>query len=133
MPRGRNIFGPGFWWRGWYGYPYGGGWGGGNPFPFCRNFPWLPRWWWATPYAAQCAATIPSFFGSGYFPAYPSFPAGSGWYGTPPGMMPEQGLDFLRDQAQTISQQLEEINKHIKELEKPQKQQRSSSAEKQRR
>lgn len=26
------------WWRGW-------GWRG-NPFPFCRWFPWLPRWWW---------------------------------------------------------------------------------------
>jgi len=34
MPRG--WFGRGFWWR-------------GNPFPFCRWFPWLPRWWWAYP------------------------------------------------------------------------------------
>ena len=33
--------------RGWFGR----GWGRGNPYPFCRNFPWLPRWWWATSYA----------------------------------------------------------------------------------
>ncbi|MDF2955936.1 hypothetical protein [Candidatus Alkanophaga liquidiphilum] len=32
MPFGRG--------RGWWG-----GWRG-NPFPFCRWFPWLPRWWW---------------------------------------------------------------------------------------
>jgi len=42
-----------------YGYPYFGG-GRGNPYPFCRNFPWLPRWWWATPYASQYAGAIPS-------------------------------------------------------------------------
>jgi len=50
MPRGRNIWGPG-WWK--WGYPYYGGfpyafWGWrGNPFPFCRWFPWMPRWWWS--------------------------------------------------------------------------------------
>jgi len=51
MPRGRNFLGAGFWkwgiWYpyGWFGYPFFG-WGRGNPFPFCRWFPWLPRWWW---------------------------------------------------------------------------------------
>jgi len=35
LPRGR-------WWFGW-------GRGFGNPYPFCRWFPWLPRWWWAYP------------------------------------------------------------------------------------
>jgi hypothetical protein len=54
MPRGRHFFGPGFWWRGAYSpYMYGGMqypvWGGGrgNPYPFCRFYPWLPRRWWA--------------------------------------------------------------------------------------
>jgi len=42
MPRGRGWFGRG-WGRGWFG------WGFGNPYPFCRWFPWLPRWWWAYP------------------------------------------------------------------------------------
>jgi len=53
MPRG---------FRGWgFGYIGPGLWGRGNPFPFCRFFPWLPRWWWASPYALQYAATIPAY------------------------------------------------------------------------
>ena len=38
--RGRGWFGG--WGPGWWG---GGGWGRGNPYPFCRFFPWLPRGW----------------------------------------------------------------------------------------
>jgi len=48
-----------FWWpygRGWGFW----GWGRGNPYPFCRFFPWLPRGWWRF----------------GYFPYAP-------WYLTP--------------------------------------------------
>jgi len=60
MPRG---FGGRSWGFGYFGW--GGFWGRGNPYPFCRFFPWLPRWWWASPYAAQFAATIP-----GYGPYY---------------------------------------------------------------
>lgn len=75
--RGRGFFRGGFspWGMGAYGYggypaygyPYFGA-GRGNPFPFCRNFPWLPRWWWAMPSAGQYAATIP------YVGAYPYAP-----------------------------------------------------------
>lgn len=32
--------------RGWFGRGYQG-WGRGNPYPFCRLYPWLPRRWWA--------------------------------------------------------------------------------------
>lgn len=87
MPFGMGFgrgFGRGF--AGWAYGPYGygaypvWGWGGrGNPFPFCRNFPWLPRWWWATPNAAQYGATIPyygygfPYYGTGYPYAYPGF------------------------------------------------------------
>ena len=52
---------------GWYARGYGMGWGRGafgrgpgggngyrwpgNPYPYCRNFPWLPRgWWWTGAY-----------------------------------------------------------------------------------
>jgi len=42
MPRGRGGFGRGFG-QGWFGRGFG------NPYPFCRRFPWLPRWWWAYP------------------------------------------------------------------------------------
>ena len=53
--------------RGWYGrgMGWGGGWGRGNPYPFCRNFPGLPRRWWAMPYAGQYGAPTP-YMGSGY-------------------------------------------------------------------
>ncbi|HEC79463.1 MAG TPA: hypothetical protein ENI34_10060 [candidate division WOR-3 bacterium] len=79
-------FGRGFRWWGFnfgpYNYPVHPfmGWPGrGNPFPFCRNFPWLPRWWWASPYAGQYAATIPYYgfpyygYGTAYPYAYPGF------------------------------------------------------------
>ncbi len=55
--------------RGWFGR--GVSRGRGNPYPFCRNFPWLPRWWWATSYAGQYAATIP-YVGYGY-PGYGAY------------------------------------------------------------
>ena len=32
--------------RGWFGRGYRG-WGRGNPYPFCRFYPWLPRRRWA--------------------------------------------------------------------------------------
>ena len=61
MPRGfggRGFSGPGYWGR------------GGNPYPFCRWFPWLPRRWSATPYAPYYASTIPGYPATGYPPYY---------------------------------------------------------------
>lgn len=53
--RGRGGFGTGYS-RGFgMGYSRGFGMGRGNPYPFCRFYPWLPRRWWA--------------YGSGYTPA----------------------------------------------------------------
>ncbi|MCK4723199.1 MAG: 4Fe-4S binding protein [Dehalococcoidia bacterium] len=49
--------------RGWFGRR-SPGWGIGNPYPFCRFYPWLPRRWWAYgqgPYPQ----TMPS-----YYPVY---------------------------------------------------------------
>ena len=57
MPRGfggRGFSGLGYWGQ------------GANPYPFCRRFPWLPRWWWATPYAPYYAGAIPGYPGAGY-------------------------------------------------------------------
>jgi len=62
MPFGRGWFG---WGRGW-----GGGWGRGNPYPFCRFYPWLPRRWWA--------------YGVGPYPPVPISPYGAGPYPTVP-------------------------------------------------
>ena len=81
--RGRNWFGRGFWkWRatgtavpywGYGGYGgYGGYWGRGNPYPFCRRFPWMPRGWWAMPTHAPWSG-YPAGVGlpyGGYSPAY---------------------------------------------------------------
>jgi hypothetical protein len=65
-----------------------GGWG--NPYPFCRRYPWLPRWWWSYPgYAYPYTwyrppytwnvrpGGYPTFFNQAYFypgwgPAYGS-------------------------------------------------------------
>jgi len=65
--------------RGWFGR--GIGWRRGNPYPFCRNFPWLPRWWWATPYAGQYAATIPymGYSSPVYGAYYPPYRPYRGW------------------------------------------------------
>ncbi|RLG56711.1 MAG: hypothetical protein DRN88_03855 [Candidatus Hydrothermarchaeota archaeon] len=65
MPRGfgrRGGFGRG---RG-----FGVGFRGfrGNPYPFCRFFPWLPRWWWTgiygpiTPYTPYIYPTYPAYY-----------------------------------------------------------------------
>jgi len=42
-----------------------GGWGRGNPYPFCRWYPWRPRWWWAYGPSSYRA-------GVGYPGAYPA-------------------------------------------------------------
>lgn len=38
-------------------------------------------------------------------------------YGYDPGMTPEQEMEFLRSQAQAMSEQLEQIQKRLQELE----------------
>ncbi len=109
MPNGRGT-GRGFFRRGFvpwgvagygygaypaYGYPYLCG-GRGNPFPFCRNFPWLPRRWWAIP---------------GYGYPQPWAPAA-----------PSQELDLLRSQAEFLEGQFKTIRARVEELERSQQQ-----------
>lgn len=70
MPRGRNFWGPGFWKWGYWGPPFGGYspfvWvGRGNPFPFCRWFPWLPRWWWTGIYGPISPFGYPPYLRGG--------------------------------------------------------------------
>ncbi len=71
------MFGWGWFGRGWgFGRGWWGrGWGRGNPYPFCRAFPWLPRGWWrwgAYPYAWGAYYGYPTAYGWGraYYP-YP--------------------------------------------------------------
>jgi len=122
MPFGREFgrgFGRGFgrWAYGPSGYGgYGAypvwdwGRGRGNPFAFCRNFPWLPRWWWATPNAVQYGATIP-------YSGYGDFPAVNEPYSTTQ-IKPEQELDMLKGQAEMLEDELGGIKKRMTELEK---------------
>ncbi len=63
--------------RGWFGR--GGDWGRGNPYPYCRFYPWLPRRWWA--------------YGAGFYPrphgGAPPIPFGAGgYYAAPPAYAP---------------------------------------------
>ncbi len=63
---GRGAFGWG--WRG-YGWP-------GNPYPYCRNFPWLPRgWWWSGAYGVTYPwARWPVYGQPAYYGAYLGYP-----------------------------------------------------------
>lgn len=110
----------------YYGYyPYGrwpNPWGLPMPMGYFMEAPW------AYPY--------------GSIPRMPFYPS-PGWYGTPgvspyeqpeypppggfgapgmspygPPMAPEQEINFLRDQAQMLKQQMDRIDARIKELEK---------------
>jgi len=57
--------------RGWFGGGFWFGWGRGfgNPYPFCRWFPWLPRRWWTYP-----------LFGLPYFGAAWGLPYYAGYW-----------------------------------------------------
>jgi hypothetical protein len=95
MPRGR-----GFGWRGFgWGLGWGPGWGRGNPYPFCRWFPWLPRWWWAYPYAYGMGSyTAGTPYGAGVYPTTGT-PYGAGVYPTAgmpygAGMYPTAGAPY---------------------------------------
>lgn len=75
---GRGMYGLG---RGMYGMGrgMGFGWPGGgrgNPYPFCRFFPWLPRWWWSGMYGSMTPYSgAPYGANSPYSPyrPYPSY------------------------------------------------------------
>ena len=88
MPRGygRGWFGPrfisgfgrGFW--GWHG----------NPYSYCRWYPWLPRWWWTGLYGPMSAYTMPK----------------------------EQEITLLQDEVKMLEQTLVDVRKRLEELQK---------------
>jgi len=62
--------------RGRFGWGRGG-WGRGNPYPFCRWYPWRPRWWWAYGAGSYGAgAGYPASYGAGA-PYRGPYPAGA--------------------------------------------------------
>ena len=120
MPRG-FFWGSSYWGRGGYGWPAFGG-GRGNPYPFCRAFPWMPRGWWAlglNPYGStgSAAAYFPGTpYGRPGYASYGAYPYGWGW-GAPVFQTREQELDYLRQQSEMIQNELKQIEERIKELE----------------
>ncbi len=62
--RGGAGFGVNYWPAG-LGRGLSMGRGMGNPYPFCRFYPWLPRRWWAmgmSPYATAYQPYAPSSY-----------------------------------------------------------------------
>lgn len=107
----------------YYGYyPYGGWfspWGS----PIEMGYPMMGGW--GSPYGGMWQ--VPNYppwvgFGSpGTSPYVPPMPGGFGTPGMPPygpPMAPEQEIAFLRDQAQMLKDQIDQIDARIKELEK---------------
>ena len=110
MPRGFRGYGG-------FGGFFGRGWGvrgwAGNPYPFCRWFPWLPRWWWAYPYGGYSTSypTIPQAGVSpmGGVPTTPFMPFA-------PTYSKEQERQMLDQQLKALEVQIEVIQKRLKEL-----------------
>ena len=90
------------------GYPMMGGWG--SPYGGMWQMPYYPPW---------------GGFGFQGTPPYGlPMPGGFGTPGMPPygpPMAPEQEVAFLRDQAQMLKDQIDQIDARIKELEKESK------------
>jgi len=73
------MHGRGGWFRG-YGMGWGRGafgWGAwpGNPYPYCRYFPWLPRGWWAYGAAYPWGGVARWPVGYGAYPVNPYYQA----------------------------------------------------------
>ncbi len=79
MPRGRHIFGRGFWKAGYYGYPFPVGGGRGRGRGFCRALLPYMAGNWATPYLPYYPPVQPYFYRGGYFP-----PTYAGYSAVPP-------------------------------------------------
>lgn len=99
MPRGRYWYGPGFWKRGRGWVPGTGGFRGGA-YPYGGPGAFWPRWW------GPCHWVYP-----GYAPYLP-------WMDEPG---PEDEAQFLKEQAEMIRAELDEIEKRLAELGKKQK------------
>ena len=113
---------------GWMRFGYSPGWLGVSPTGMGPAASYLMTGQWPTP---QMAAA----WQGRQFPMSPGG-AGMGQYpmGTappPPGTMgypmdPDQELQFLKDQAQTLAQQLEQISSRIDEIEKTEKKEKKA-------
>ncbi len=99
------MFGYGYGFGRGFGYGFGRRFGWGNPTPYCRAYPWLPRGWWKWGYA-------PYDFEEDYYgiPRYPYY--GYGRY------FASDELTVMRDTLKGISDVLTEIERRLAEMEK---------------
>jgi hypothetical protein len=115
---------------GWMRFGFSPGWLGRSPTGLGPTASYVMTGQWPTPQAQSYWQAMQA--GQGPYPWL------SGWGGVPymapppggtaagpgplaPGVSPEQELSFLKNQASTISSQLDQINSRIKELEKTEK------------
>ena len=101
---------------------YGFGFRGASaPWPYIgRGRGGLPRCWYPGLYMAPTywpGATYPSYSGAWAPPFYGGYPT-PGPVAYAPQMSKEEEVEFLRDQAQVMGKQLEDIQKRLQELEK---------------
>ena len=100
---------------GGWGYPYGGmgqmpyqppqgGYGAPGMSPFGQPY-YTPPWGFGDPDMSPYGPPMTGGFGTPGMPPYG------------PRMAPEQEIGFLRDQAQMLKQQIDQIDARIKELE----------------
>lgn len=110
------------WMRAAQGLPAYGGRGRGNPYPYCRFFPWLPRGWWSGMYGpvqrspqGPTLSTQTQPTTTGQFPPTPM----TGFPSQQMGQIPSTPANesTLQQQKQMLEQQLERIKGALKELE----------------
>jgi hypothetical protein len=107
----------------WYGYNPYGGWFSPWGSPMGMGSPMMGGW--GSPYGGMGQMPYyPPWGGFGSAGMSPYGPPMTGGFGGPwmspygPPMPPEQEIEFLRDQAQMLKEQLDQIDARIKELEK---------------
>ena len=117
------------WARAAYGLPaFGRGWFRGNPYPFCRWFPWLPRWWWTgmygpvrwTPQGPVLVSQTQSSTPSTTQPLQPIQPIPQ----IPVELSKQEEINYLKEELRAmeeekriLEQEIQSIKKRIKELE----------------
>ena len=103
---------------GWMRFGFSPGWVGRSPTGLGPCASYMMTGQWPTPQAQAYWQAVQSgqaqypYYGAGMVPPQPGFQPGF-----TPGYSEEQELAMLREQAQMLSQQLEQINSRIEELE----------------
>lgn len=94
-----------------YGYGFGRfygrpGWGRGNPYPFCRAYPHLPRGWWkyGYNYGYPAAGTLGTT-------VVPTATPETGIPQTEEKTLIENEIRFLEERMNYLKKRLEELNK----------------------